>query len=429
MALFSRRILQRIVDESSAYLKPKQRQEICNLLNTVRDDYLATEWEQVIVNAASKVGVIQYEPDLGGSRKPDFRLQPNESNLVLVADVTVVSDQGFKKANPVGALLDEFFRRLQKRKMLHGGFFVTIDSLPNSIVRGSGERVRSLVPRVHEFYSRIFDARFHSFLDAVSSRPGQPHTHDVVAADIGVHFSYRPSHRGTSGATYQVFNFASHIEQNPVYNALDAKADQLKKSRSDGLNGIFLCDGDCQMLHSNPPSWQGYRHDEVIWHFLKKKSKVAFVLTAVVEENTHHYRVVPKLYVNSSFQPQKESLERVISAVLSFLPQPEQSPVNALLQLKSQKEQSGRYKGSLAMSGEITMSARMLLEILSGVCTLEEFEEQYRMRREENPFRIKITQGRLISKVEVEHLPNSDDDRITIHFGDPDPAIHPFRVR
>lgn len=429
MALFCRRILQRVLDESTVYLNLKQREDICNLLNTVHDNYLSVEWEQVIVHAASKVGSIEFEPSLGGSRKPDFKLQPNETDLVLVADVTVVSDQGFKKANPIGALLDEFFRRLQKRKMVHGGFFVKVDSLPNNIVRGSGERVRSLVPRVHEFHSRIFDARFHSFLDAVRSRPDQPHTHDVVAADIGVHFNYQPSHHGTSGASYQAFDFASHIEQNPVYNALDAKADQLKKSRSDGLNGIFLCDGDCRMLHSNPPSWQGYRHDEVIWHFLRKNSKVAFVLTLLVEEKTHQCRVVPKLYVNSNFEIQKNQLERVISSVLSFIPQPEQSPVNALLQLKNQKKQSGRYKGNLTMSGEITMSARMLLEILGGVRTIEGFEEQYRMRREENPFRIKIAQGRLICKVEVEHLPNSDDDQVTIHFGDPDPAIQPFRVR
>jgi hypothetical protein len=38
-----------------------------------------------------------------------------------------------------------------------------------------------------------------------------------------------------------------------------------------------------------------------------------------------------------------------------------------------------------------------------------------------------LQEGRLISKVTVEHLPDKDDDVVTIEFGAPDAAVAPFR--
>ena len=72
------------------------------------------------------------------------------------------------------------------------------------------------------------------------------------------------------------------------------------------------------------------------------------------------------------------------------------------------------------------MSARMLLEILAGKLTMEDFERNYGMKRTDNPFRIKLQQGRLIEQISVEHHPEKDDDRVTIHFGKPDAAIASF---
>ena len=70
MALFARRHLQRVLNENAVFLSPKQLSVICDLLNTIRDDYLATEWEQVIINTASKVGAVLYEARLAGNRTP-----------------------------------------------------------------------------------------------------------------------------------------------------------------------------------------------------------------------------------------------------------------------------------------------------------------------------------------------------------------------
>lgn len=66
MALFSRRFLQRTLDESPPYLSVKCRQNFCKLLNTVRDDYLATEWEMAILHVLNELGALKHEPDFPG---------------------------------------------------------------------------------------------------------------------------------------------------------------------------------------------------------------------------------------------------------------------------------------------------------------------------------------------------------------------------
>jgi hypothetical protein len=70
MALFSRRALQRILNQNAAVVSKQQNSTACGLLNEPHENYVATEWEQVIVNAASKFGIVRYEPQLGES-SPD----------------------------------------------------------------------------------------------------------------------------------------------------------------------------------------------------------------------------------------------------------------------------------------------------------------------------------------------------------------------
>ena len=73
------------------------------------------------------------------------------------------------------------------------------------------------------------------------------------------------------------------------------------------------------------------------------------------------------------------------------------------------------------------MSARMLLELLAGKLTVDEFEQNYQMNPAQNPFRIMLQRGRLIEQIVVEPHPDKDDDRVRIHFGSPDVAVAPFK--
>lgn len=433
MALFSRRFLQRVLDESAAYLSLKQREDICQLLNTVRDDYLATEWELALLHTASKQGTIRYETNVGGERRPDF-LFCGDAGLEFVAEIRAVSDRGLHKQNPVEALQEEFWR-WQRKFGLIGGFDLHVDGYGEHLYRGSGKKPRLKLPKVSEFGSKVFNAEFRRFMELVRQSPEVHRVYEVKQQHVSVRISYNPSRRGFGGGSHPSFAHAAVIDQNPVYHALRDKAAQLKLSGFTGTRGIFLCDAGCQIMHDRRSHWASYTIDEVVQHFLRQHLSVSFVvLFAVQDESSSFGRKVRRfiehsIYFGREIGSEKDSIGNLVTAIAASLPIPVQSPINAMLHLRRTEGMTGRHLGSLVHGGSVEMSARMLLEIMSAVMTVEDFERNYRMNGAENPFRRMLSQGRLIKEVVVEPHPESDDDRVTIHFGAPDPAIAPFRVK
>jgi hypothetical protein len=198
------------------------------------------------------------------------------------------------------------------------------------------------------------------------------------------------------------------------------------------MKGVLLCDAGCWSLHQRSSNWEFYGIDEVITHFLRQTQTVSFVVVLIVEDEHPAFGqsmrqiITPKLYVNGCATPRKKALERFVERVVSQLPCPEQNPKNAMSQMKRKDGMTGRHLGTLTHGGSIEMSARMLLEILAGQLTIDDFERNYRMKNIENPFKIKLKQGRLIDKITIEQHPGKDDDRVTIRFGKIDAAIAPF---
>jgi hypothetical protein len=103
MAIFSRRMIQRMLNENAAFLSEKQLDRLVSTLN--RNDFysLDTEWEVAVLNAFNKIGTITHEPDLPGTAKrPDLVFAPfTDSTVSFIADVAVVSDDGFEEDIPV----------------------------------------------------------------------------------------------------------------------------------------------------------------------------------------------------------------------------------------------------------------------------------------------------------------------------------------
>ncbi len=75
MSLFARRIIQRCLDANAAFASPKTLHDWVKRLNKVSQDYVATEWEVVLLSVFAKFGCVQHEPALG--------LRPLMSSLKL----------------------------------------------------------------------------------------------------------------------------------------------------------------------------------------------------------------------------------------------------------------------------------------------------------------------------------------------------------
>jgi hypothetical protein len=431
MALFTRRFLQQTLDESKSYLSVKQRQDFCNLLNTVRDNYLSTEWELAVLHVLNGLGSLRYEPAFPGTSHPDV-LFATDDDMSFAADITSVSDRGLHQQNPYDALQEEFFLR-QRKLGLNGGFDVRVNSHCDNVFRGSGKKPRLKLPKRADFSTKIFNADFQKFMIGVREKPEEVRQLHIEDEETSVHFSYSPSRRGFGGGSHPSFDLTTVIDKNPIYNALSSKADQLKKSEHDGLRGVILCDAGCWSLHQRSPNWQIYARDEVIRHFLRQHQSVSFVVALLVEEeqtsfvHTVKRFISTSVYLNRSAVHLKERIERLAGNLASGLPTPEQSPRNAMLHLKRKDGMTGRHLGTLERGRGIEMSARMLLEILAGELSVRDFEQNYRMDAAQNPFRNMLKRGRLIEGITVEPHPEADDDRVTIRFGNPDPAIAPFR--
>jgi hypothetical protein len=112
MAILTRRGLIEPLDEAPVNTELLKKHFICRL-NALDDQSLATEWELIILNALSRVGLVDYEPALGGTSNLDFKFTAT-SGLRLIGDVTYLSDDEAIRTNPIQSLADEIQRRMGK---------------------------------------------------------------------------------------------------------------------------------------------------------------------------------------------------------------------------------------------------------------------------------------------------------------------------
>ena len=68
--MLARRSIQRLLDGSAAYLDLPQINRFVTHLNRNNPDSLEAEWELIILAALSSIGIVQHEPNLGGSDDP-----------------------------------------------------------------------------------------------------------------------------------------------------------------------------------------------------------------------------------------------------------------------------------------------------------------------------------------------------------------------
>jgi hypothetical protein len=109
--VFSRRAIQRCVDELQGVLSHDQLQGLVKRLNQVGRDRFAASWEVCLLHSLSRVGTIFHEVPLSGGRKPDISFTYAGENAVgFIADVTAISDEGLHSANPVQDLSRELVR-------------------------------------------------------------------------------------------------------------------------------------------------------------------------------------------------------------------------------------------------------------------------------------------------------------------------------
>jgi hypothetical protein len=138
------------------------------------------------------------------------------------------------------------------------------------------------------------------------------------------------------GGSYPSYTAAYSVTRNPVYTSLKAKVRQLKKARTAGAFGIFLCDGGCALLKNKQRHPETVSLDQVVHDFFRQNSSLSFVVVLVIPPTSstafadavRRLRINGDVYVNPRAKHALDSaaLLTLINRALAHLPPPIAKP-------------------------------------------------------------------------------------------------------
>lgn len=433
--VFSRRCIQRMLDSLTEAATAEQLRHWANRLNRPGDDRLACVWEIAIVYALCQEGNVKHEHPLPNRSTPDvlFTFQ-GEHKPSLVMEVTVVSDRGFHDRNPV-----EYFDRELVR--IAGKVGIEPNKISFQIFRCSDSETAcgcsiTALPENKSSITRLLTRNALPFLRAVKNSAA---TQDaILVKEGGSHFSisYNANQR-FMGGSYPGYTVADSIEQTPLYGALRSKAKKLKAAPTDYVTAVVACNGGCSVFKGHNIFGRNILARDVAKEVLRQYSSLGFILmidaikpfTTSPTDRPFAY-LKYELVFGDRFRGDQKIVD-LVSRTMAVLPSPMNDALNASYRSKEVGYGIG-YVGGFKMSRKsIRLSSRAVVELLAGRITPEHFAAVHGWDRRGdsghiNFFEHMLSQGRMISETTVTRT-DDDDDWLTFQFGDPDPAISPFR--
>ena len=172
MAIYSRRILRRLIGENAQFMLEGQTKKHVQQLNRMSKDLtLAYEWEVVILNALSKVGQVLHEKNFGGRRKADIYFEAFDNPKAnFVVDITAISDEGADKNNPSKALSNMLHKLVKESGLRGNSFNLRVGRHPGPVFKG-GPKVRLKLPGSARFSRTIFGKEFEGFIHRIQENP------------------------------------------------------------------------------------------------------------------------------------------------------------------------------------------------------------------------------------------------------------------
>src|SRR6266567_3764041 len=138
--MFSRRDIQRSVNELARVLSVAQLELLVRRLNSRSLEQIGAEWEAIVLAAIGRVAQLKYEHNSGGTSRPDILASLDNPQLDFVADVCTASDADMEEVNPVEFLREQIVVAARKLGMTGAGLFLKVDRM-----EPKGKRQRSFL--------------------------------------------------------------------------------------------------------------------------------------------------------------------------------------------------------------------------------------------------------------------------------------------
>ena len=435
--IYQRRALQRRLDELRQVLHDNDVDGLVKRLNKPGRDRVSVMWEVVVLHALSKCGSIQYEVPLASQRRPDILFE--QGVLKLTTDVRAVSDSHLDESNPQFELGQLIESAKSKLKLPIGGLDLRVGHRHERTKRGTRTVLR-LPPRakLQTFVQRTIVPQLHAQMAA-----GQFPLRIVIDDEhAGLDITIAPGKSPFNSIGHVSYDVTTIKDRNPLYSALDDKADQLHGAS--GITGVVIGDGDCAALSERSANWRGVTTREIVHEFFRQRSSVDFVVLLSVRESRPGWTLFrpparrndASLFVRDECSAHVE-LNNLFEAMMQHFPKPAMMPVNGARRAREHGYHVGHH-GGYRMSGNVVrLGLREFTEIFAGVRTLQDngarnVEAARKLLQKSNPVRETVLrhlqEGRLPTMIEIIKTDEeSNDDWVEIHFGEIDPAIAPFR--
>lgn len=434
--IFSRRAIQRRLDALRPILGDPETSALADRLNRMGKVRMASMWEAVVLHAFSAVGTIESEKPLPSGRKPDISFA--DGAMTITADITCPSDDGLNEQNPYRELSELVEAAKTKLGLPSGG--VSIEIGAEQLVNSRGTRTVLRLPerkRVREFVDKEIIPRFREQL-AAGETTLQVDIEDETAK---LRVLVDPNSGPYSYGSYASYNVPTVKTQNPLYNALKSKADQLRDAP--GIVGIIVGDGGCRAMAPKQLGAHQYDGRAIAEEFLRQNSSIDFVFLVTVEEDSYHFmqagRQKRRLHASLVQNTQNDipaELEALLRRVMEDMPAPIATALNGAERAKQTGFGWGRHGGYLMAGNKITISARELLDVLAGNISVEQQNELNRWRMPDdksepgkrvNPFALCSKRGEMPNRITVIPLGEAEDDHMIEFEFAPDPSISRFR--
>ena len=435
--IYQRRALQYRLDELRSALEGKIVDKLAERLNRPGNDRVAAMYEVVVLHGLSKCGTLQSEVALISGRRPDIKFE--QGSLRFTADVVTVSDDGLDHDNPyyeLSKLIEEAKRKLN---LPVGGLDLCVRSKRDR-TKGGIRTVLLLPPRKH--------------LRAFVQHRIVPKLREQIAAgksvlriaiydeDVGLDITIDPTKSPYSSGSFGGYDIPKIKDRNPLFNALKAKARQLRGA--DGITGVIVGDGDCVALTRRSANFDEVSTRQIVEEFFRQYSSIDFVSVLSVRETRSSWGPAPPLIRNNDVNvfvrdgcDARSPLISLFCSAEKFFPKPAMMPVNGALRAREDNYELGHHGGYTVSNSKVRLSLREFTEIFAGLRTLQDngarhVEAAHKFPQEPNPVQVifsrNLREGRLPVSIEIRKTDENDnDDWVDIRFGEKDPAITPLQ--
>jgi hypothetical protein len=427
MLIFSRRVLQKMINGVVGHLSYQEIQRIIQHVDQPKRNGIPYVWELALLWAHIQIHHVIYERPTASGEKIDLWLP----EFGVFSEIKTISDRQAHKDYPVTYFMDCFSGFILKYAPVHGDFHIQFGSLQ--------KRIDSRLVHVPALPKDVERAAKNLVLELIKvggdfSRPFQ---HHVFYENVRANASYKLARKDFPLIGHGYASFTTHRQHDLDVNSvakshLDKACNQLAGAPPQAIKGVYLCDGGSDLWTKGSRLTRTGPIEDIVKRYLRKNPhKLSFVVLFSVDSVGPLHELKPELRfkVVSEYEQIRDLIQGLVQDAIGHLSRPIEN-ISTAFANRLQGQRRSNMRGALRMSGDrISLPASSVLAILAGKPASELLDDPKALSLQSitKLLQDRIRSGELIHDVRLISGEHRDDDMIEFDLRGPDPAVSPLR--